>query len=101
MPIKKKLIPIKIVSLGDTAHIRKSGNPIVTHGTFETEEGVSLMGYSQEPDPQPYILLGKEALYDLTLTIIESAHDDLAAWLTDPKSNKRKIAELIKQWKSL
>lgn len=97
--MSKKLIPIRIKSL-DEDLFHGQVRHLIT-GKFETLEGDALYDYAFfREDAQPYILLGKEALYEMLPTILREIEKDLHLWLTDNDISKRELAELIVSWKN-
>lgn len=90
-----KIIPIKITSIS----YNPGGHRPRAEGVFDTIFCHELLSYGLENEPQPFILLGKEAKLELIPKVLEEAERDLAVWLTDPDPSKRKIAGIIAKWK--
>lgn len=98
--MSKKLIPIQIKALDEELFSGQTKHLIT--GTFHTFEGNALYDYAHlESDPQPYILLGKEALYEMLPSILKEIEKDIHLWLTDKDVHKRELAELIVTWKKI
>ena len=96
----KKLIPIQIKSLNE--ELFAGQNKHLTIGTFHTLDGTELYDYAfLKENAQPYILLGKEALYEILPAVLREAEKDLHLWLTDKDTSKRELAEMIAAWKKI
>ena len=95
--MSKKIIPIQITSLDyDLTNYIDNKR---TSGTFETTHLDTLIAHGLESEVQPYLLLGKDGIYDAIPAILEKIESDLALWLTSSNESKRKIAQLITKWK--